>query len=65
MTAASLARAEVEPRLLAGFEGEPMAGGGRPTGGIRPVAAPDPPTTVADATARPQPLHHLTHPPQE
>ncbi|MEU3312814.1 asparaginase [Streptomyces sp. NPDC006662] len=39
VTAAALARAGVQPRLLAGFEGEPVTGGGRPVGGIRPVAA--------------------------
>lgn len=42
VAAAALARAGVDPRLLAGFAGEPMTGGGRPVGSIRPVAAPDP-----------------------
>ncbi len=49
VTAAALARAGVEPRLLAGFEGEPMTGGGRPVGGIRPVAALNPPSVPATA----------------
>ncbi|MEU2831806.1 asparaginase [Streptomyces lavendulae] len=48
VAAAALARAGVDPRLLAGFEGEPMTGGGRPVGRIRPVAALDP---TAFATA--------------
>ncbi|MFI8275618.1 asparaginase [Streptomyces sp. NPDC085929] len=49
VTAAALARAGVEPRLLAGFEGEPMTGGGRPVGGIQPVAALNPPSIPATA----------------
>ncbi|MCF3178599.1 asparaginase [Streptomyces polychromogenes] len=51
VTAAALARAGVEPRLLAGFTGEPVTGGGRAVGGIRPVAALDPPGAPATATA--------------
>ncbi|MEW1635419.1 asparaginase [Streptomyces sp. NPDC093801] len=47
VTAAALARAGVEPRLLAGFAGEPVTGGGRTVGGIRPVAALDPPGAPA------------------
>ncbi|RKT08639.1 asparaginase [Streptomyces sp. 3211.6] len=43
VTAAALARAGVDPRLLVGFRGEPTTGGGRPVGGIRPVAALAPP----------------------
>ncbi|THA56863.1 asparaginase [Streptomyces sp. A1136] len=42
VAAAALARAGVDPRLLAGFAGEPITGGGRPVGSIRPVAAPNP-----------------------
>ncbi|WP_030231115.1 asparaginase [Streptomyces sp. NRRL S-350] len=42
VAAAALARAGVDPRLLARFAGEPTTGGGRPVGGIRPVAALDP-----------------------
>ncbi|MFF2079776.1 asparaginase [Kitasatospora sp. NPDC058162] len=42
VTAAALALAGVEPRLLTGFEGEPTTGGGRPVGGVRPVPALDP-----------------------
>ncbi|MER5729038.1 asparaginase [Streptomyces sp. NPDC002138] len=49
VTAAALARAGVEPRLLAAFEGEPVSGGGRPVGGIRPVAALHPPGVPATA----------------
>lgn len=49
VTAAALARAGVEPRLLAGFEGESMTGGGRPVGGIQPVAALNPPSIPATA----------------
>ncbi|MFB8393138.1 asparaginase [Streptomyces yangpuensis] len=51
VTAAALARAGVEPRLLAGFTGEPVTGGGRTVGGIRPVAALDPPGVPVTATA--------------
>lgn len=51
VTAAALARAGVEPRLLAGFAGEPVTGGGRAVGGIRPVAALDPPGPPVTATA--------------
>ncbi|MFI8499986.1 asparaginase [Streptomyces sp. NPDC085524] len=38
VAAAALALAGVDPRLLARFAGEPMTGGGRPVGRIRPVA---------------------------
>ncbi|MGW6614000.1 asparaginase [Streptomyces erythrochromogenes] len=51
VTAAALARAGVEPRLLAGFTGEPVTGGGRTVGGIRPVAALNPPGAPVTATA--------------
>ncbi|GHB83932.1 asparaginase [Streptomyces cirratus] len=51
VTAAALARAGVEPRLLSGFAGEPVTGGGRPVGDVRPVAALDPPGPPAAATA--------------
>ncbi|MEW2413028.1 asparaginase [Streptomyces sp. NPDC046866] len=47
VTAAALARAGVDPRLLARFEGEPVTGGGRPVGRIRAVAAPEPATAPA------------------
>ncbi|KPI08487.1 L-asparaginase II [Actinobacteria bacterium OV450] len=50
VTAAALARAGVEPRLLAAFQGEQMTGGGRPVGGIRPVAALGPPPPPPDPT---------------
>ncbi|MFD0346050.1 asparaginase [Kitasatospora aburaviensis] len=42
VAAAALALAGVDPRLLTGFAGEPACGGGRPVGGVRPVAALDP-----------------------
>ncbi|MER7463313.1 asparaginase [Streptomyces sp. NPDC097981] len=42
VAAAALALAGVDPRLLAGFAGEPMTGAGRPVGRIRPVATLDP-----------------------
>lgn len=41
VAAAALARAGVDPELLTGFAGEPMVGGGRPVGSVRPVEAPD------------------------
>lgn len=47
VTAAALALAGVDPRLLTGFAGEPTRGGGRPVGGVRPVAALDPPALPA------------------
>ncbi|MFF4580149.1 asparaginase [Streptomyces sp. NPDC001373] len=47
VTAAALARAGVEPRLLAGFAGEPVTGGGRTVGGVRTVAALKPPGVPA------------------
>ncbi|MFF4364706.1 asparaginase [Streptomyces sp. NPDC001594] len=49
VTAAALARAGVEPGLLAGFAGEPVTGGGRTVGGVRPVAALTPPGAPATA----------------
>jgi len=39
VAAAALARAGVDPGLLTGFAGEPMLGGGRPVGTVRPVEA--------------------------
>ncbi|MEV6959869.1 asparaginase [Streptomyces sp. NPDC051207] len=42
VTAAALARAGVDPALLTAFAGEPLFGGGRPVGTIRPVRALDP-----------------------
>ncbi|MEU3405444.1 asparaginase [Streptomyces sp. NPDC006670] len=49
VTAAALARAGVEPGLLARFAGEPVTGGGRTVGGVRPVAALNPPGAPARA----------------
>lgn len=42
VAAAALARAGVEPTALAGFAGEPLLGGGKPVGSIRPVRSLDP-----------------------
>ncbi|MFJ9963424.1 asparaginase [Streptomyces avermitilis] len=42
VAAAALARAGVDPAALAEFAGEPLLGGGRPVGSIRPVRALDP-----------------------
>lgn len=42
VTAAGLARAGVEPELLAEFTGEPLLGGGEPVGCVRAVRALDP-----------------------
>ncbi|MEU0335895.1 asparaginase [Streptomyces sp. NPDC006193] len=39
VTAAALARAGVDPALLADFAGEPLLGGGEPVGCVRPVRA--------------------------
>lgn len=39
VAAAALARAGVDPALLTAFTGEPLLGGGRPVGDIRPVPA--------------------------
>ncbi|WP_438319792.1 asparaginase (plasmid) [Streptomyces sp. HUAS TT3] len=50
VTAAALACAGVDPRLLAGFAGEPVTGGGRPVGSIRPVSALNPPGAPATVT---------------
>ncbi|MEV6211826.1 asparaginase [Kitasatospora sp. NPDC051914] len=46
---AALALAGVDPRLLAGFGGEPATGGDRSVGGVRPVAALDPSALLAPA----------------
>ncbi|MGW2857466.1 asparaginase, partial [Streptomyces sp. NPDC001215] len=37
----------VDPAALAEFAGEPLLGGGRPVGGVRPVRALDPLTPDA------------------
>jgi L-asparaginase II len=42
VAAAALARAGVDPAALTGFAGEPLLGGGRPVGSVRPVRALDP-----------------------
>ncbi|MEU1453484.1 asparaginase [Streptomyces avermitilis] len=42
VAAAALARAGVDPAALAEFAGEPLLGGGRPVGSVRPVRALDP-----------------------
>ncbi|MFF4833906.1 asparaginase [Streptomyces sp. NPDC001315] len=42
VAAAALARAGVAPEALAEFAGEPLLGGGRPVGSVRPVRALDP-----------------------
>ncbi|MET9385678.1 asparaginase [Streptomyces sp. NPDC002928] len=42
VAAAALARAGVGPAVLAEFAGEPLLGGGRPVGSVRPVRALDP-----------------------
>ncbi|MCG6494370.1 asparaginase [Kitasatospora sp. A2-31] len=47
VTAAALALAGVDPRLLTGFAGEPTFGGGRPVGGVRPAAALEPAALLA------------------
>ncbi|MGW2691468.1 asparaginase [Streptomyces sp. NPDC001296] len=47
VAAAALARAGVDPAALAEFAGEPLLGGGRPVGGVRPVRALDPLTPDA------------------
>ena len=49
VTAAALARAGVDPGLLAEFVGEPLLGGGEPVGSVRAVRALDP----LPATAHP------------
>ncbi|MEU9733933.1 asparaginase [Streptomyces sp. NPDC048002] len=55
VAAAALARAGVDPGLLTEFAGEPLLGGGRPVGRVRPVRALDPDApaeyTHAGATA--------------
>lgn len=42
VTAAALARAGVDPAALTAFAGEPLFGGGRPVGSVRPARALDP-----------------------
>ncbi|MFD9004933.1 asparaginase [Streptomyces sp. NPDC059582] len=42
VAAAALVRAGVDPAALAEFAGEPLLGGGRPVGSVRPVRALDP-----------------------
>nr|WP_225078867.1 asparaginase [Streptomyces sp. CoT10] len=42
VAAAALARAGVDPAALAEFAGEPLLGGGRPVGSVRPARALDP-----------------------
>ncbi|MFJ5712511.1 asparaginase [Streptomyces sp. NPDC093105] len=49
VAAAALARAGVDPGRLTGFQGEPLLGGGRPVGHIRPVPALTPVTTPTGA----------------
>ncbi|WP_030609308.1 asparaginase [Streptomyces sclerotialus] len=49
VAAAALARAGVDPELLTAFAGEPMLGGGRPVGGVRPVPALDAQAVAAPA----------------
>ncbi|MFD8522332.1 asparaginase [Streptomyces capillispiralis] len=49
VAAAALARAGVDPALLTRFAGEPLLGGGRPVGAVRPVRALDPVTVSACA----------------
>ncbi|MCT7356567.1 asparaginase, partial [Streptomyces sp. 15-116A] len=41
-----LARAGVDPAALAAFEGQPLLGGGRPVGSVRPVPALAPPVAA-------------------
>jgi L-asparaginase II len=47
VAAAALARAGVDPALLAEFAGEPLLGGGEPVGCVRPVRALDPAALTA------------------
>ncbi|MFF7189505.1 asparaginase [Streptomyces sp. NPDC008222] len=49
VAAAALARAGVDQAALASFAGEPLLGGGRPVGSVRPVRALDPLTPDAHA----------------
>ncbi|GAA3192408.1 asparaginase [Streptomyces virens] len=49
VAAAALARAGVDPSLLTRFAGQPLLGGGRPVGSVRPVRALDPVTIPARA----------------
>ncbi|MZF89206.1 asparaginase [Streptomyces sp. SID5643] len=49
VTAAALARAGVDPELLAEFAGEPLLGGGREVGRVRPVRSLEPVAGVARA----------------
>ncbi|MBD0841552.1 MULTISPECIES: asparaginase [unclassified Streptomyces] len=47
VAAAALARVGVDPAVLGEFAGEPLLGGGRPVGAVRPVRALDPVTVAA------------------
>jgi L-asparaginase II len=47
VAAAALARAGVDPAVLGEFAGEPLLGGGRPVGEVRPVRALDPVSVLA------------------
>ncbi|WMD10122.1 asparaginase [Streptomyces sp. FXY-T5] len=49
VAAAALARAGVDPGLLAEFRGEPLLGGGEPVGSVRVVRALDPLPVTADS----------------
>jgi L-asparaginase II len=49
VAAAALGRAGVDPALLTAFAGEPLLGGGKAVGSIRPVRALDPLPVTADA----------------
>ncbi|MFI0191933.1 asparaginase [Streptomyces sp. NPDC017082] len=49
VAAAALALAGVDPRLLTEFAGEPLLGGGRPVGRVRPVDALEPTAPTAAA----------------
>ncbi|MEU9350438.1 asparaginase [Streptomyces griseoloalbus] len=49
VAAAALARAGVDSSLLAEFAGEPLLGGGKPVGAVRPVRALDPVTVPVGA----------------
>ncbi|NJP48581.1 asparaginase [Streptomyces sp. SBST2-5] len=46
VAAAALVRAGVEPEALAAFAGQPLLGGGRPVGAVRPVPALAPPAAA-------------------
>ncbi|MFJ6986849.1 MULTISPECIES: asparaginase [unclassified Streptomyces] len=51
VTAAALVRAGVDPALLSAFAGEPLLGGGRPVGSVRPVRSLDPVPVALPACA--------------